>query len=410
MRSRVVLLLILGLLISAPALAKEYIVGFKQKPGAVEELAIRQAGGKMKGRYRLVPAVAVNLPEKALEKMRRNPHVAWVEENIILTRIDPDYSPLEYDNAWGVTHIGSAVPHALQIRGAGSKVAILDSGIDPDHPDLMPNYREGWNFVDDTASPVDDSSNDHGTHVAGIIGAAGNHTGVIGVAPESALYIGKIFDQSGYCPLDRLLAALEWAVEKEVHLVNLSLGTGQRSPALELVCQAAYDAGVLIFAATGNNVYGEVLYPAAFDSVVAVAATDQDDLLAEFSTHGPAVELVAPGVDIYSTAANGEFRTLSGTSQATPHVTGVAALILSAGLTDFNGDGAINIDDLRHRLQSTATDLGLPGRDDRFGFGLVDAAAIVNGSQPPGESPTPTHPWKGKSGEKKKTQIFRNQK
>ena len=159
-------------------------------------------------------------------------------------------------------------------------------------------------------------------------------------------------------------------------IVNMSF-IYKSSPALQDACDAAYNAGLLLVAAGGNTYSGDVFYPAAYDSVIAVSASDQNDLPARFSPMDAEVELMAPGVDILSTTADGEYALLSGTSQAAPHVSAVEALLMSAGQFDANQDGLVNNRDIRLRLQRTAVDLGDEGRDEVYGFGLVDGAAAI---------------------------------
>jgi subtilisin len=171
---------------------------------------------------------------------------------------------------------------------------------------------------------------------------------------------------------------MEWIlliVFNGMDIVNMSL-EGPHFKSLQAACDSADSAGVLLIAAGGNTNGGMVRYPAAYDSVVAVTGTDASDMKAYFSPIGPEVELAAPGVDILSTIIGGGFNVLSGTSQAAPHVAGTAALFLASNLEDMNGDGLMN-DDVRQKLQMTAVDLGDPGPDDIFGYGLVHAAAAA---------------------------------
>ncbi|MBU0909530.1 MAG: S8 family serine peptidase, partial [Proteobacteria bacterium] len=191
-----------------------------------------------------------------------------------------------------------------------------------------------------------------------------------------SLYAVKVLDGSGSGYLSWIIAGIEWAVDNGMDIANISIA-GPNSPVLQDACKAAYDAGLLLIAAGGNTRSGDVLYPAAYDSVIAVSGSYQSDLPAWFSPMDTEVELMAPGVEILSTTAGGEYALLSGTSQAAPHVTAVAALLMSAGQVDVNGDGLANNQDIRLRLQQTAVDLGDEGRDEVYGFGLVDAVAAI---------------------------------
>ena len=371
----------------APAVAAQaaddrvnVFIRFKSTPGAADETLVRGAGGRIRHRYHLVPAVAVNISRRAVSALLANPRVASVEPDVKIFALDA-----ELYNAWGVKRIGAGSVHASGVRGAGVKVAVIDTGIDCTHPELVGHCVAGWDFVNNDADPFDD--NGHGTHVAGTIAAADNGSGVVGVAPEATLYALKVLDQSGSGVFSNVIAALQLAVDLHIQVTNNSYGSTQDPGSL---VQAAFDnaaaAGMLHVAAAGNsgNCLGtgdSVLFPARYGSVIAVAATDQADVSPCFSSTGPKVELAAPGVSINSTAPGGGYQVLSGTSMATPHVAGTAALVFSAGPTDTNGNGRVN-DEVRNILDNTAHDLGTPGRDAWYGFGLVDAAAAVAGAAP----------------------------
>ncbi len=385
--SRTILLVLavtaLSLAFTSAASAKErrVIIGFHQEPGASEDALVQRHSGKSKRRFKHAKAIAATVSDQAIQSLKGDPNVSYVEEDVPVYVVDPVFDGIEYDNSWGVTRIGSAFVHARDITGAGVKVAVLDTGIDYTHPELVDNYRGGARFIQDDLDPTnndpfDDSWNGHGTHVAGVISAVANGIEVVGVAPQVSLYAVKVLNGAGAGYLSDLIAGIEWAVDQEMDIVNMSIGMRQDYQSLADACARAAEAGVLLVAAAGNTGYysfGEVLYPALYDSVIAVGATNQDDTLNYVSAYGPDVELVAPGGAIYSTAPYGGFRFLTGTSQAAPHVAGVAALAMSAAVDDCGGTP----EDVRHLLQETAIDLGDPGRDDRFGFGLVNAESAL---------------------------------
>ena len=200
-------------------------------------------------------------------------------------------------------------------------------------------------------------------------------SGVIGVAPQAQILAVKVLDGAGFGTEDWIIAGIEWAVLNGADIINLSIqGPGQQG--LQEACDAARDAGVLLVAAGGNSLAGEgpVQYPAAYDSVIAVTGIDLFNVPADFSPRGDSLELAAPGVEIYSTVAGGNYATLSGTSQAASFVSGTAALYMSGTTQDLNGDGLIDGEDVRWLLQLTATDLGDAGKDPIFGYGLVNAS------------------------------------
>lgn len=368
----------------AAAAERGVIIGFHQQPGANEHALLRCLGGKVKRQFTTIRATAARIPEEALAKIKANPKVAYVEEDAPIALVETLSGTLEEDNSWGVARVGSLALHARGNFGQGVKIAVLDSGIDATHPELAASCRGGVNLVypESPDNPADDSWDGHGTHVAGILAAADDGTGVVGIAPAADLYAVKIIGGSGSGTISDLIAGLEWTIANQIDIANISLGTNAPSLALEQACQAAFDAGVLLVAAAGNtrNSGGEVQYPAAYAPVIAASATAQDDSAVWISATGPKIELAAPGGNVYSTAPGGGYGILTGTSQAAPHVSGVAALLMAAGINDLDGNGTADHRDLRLQLQQTAQDLGDPGADDTFGFGLVQAAAapLVN--------------------------------
>ncbi|MBI2627034.1 MAG: S8 family serine peptidase [Parcubacteria group bacterium] len=350
-------------------------IGFTQTPGASEQALVRAFGGEISHSYHLVPAIAASVPESAVNGLLKNPRVAYVEADGIVYAIDA-----ELDNTWGVKRIGSGTVHDNGNKGVGVKVAIIDSGIDYTHPDLDANFGGGYDFVNNDTDSMDD--NGHGTHVAGTVAAEDNDTGVVGVAPEASLYGLKVLNSSGSGSWSNVVAALQWAVDNGIQVTNNSYGAGSDPGS---TVKAAFDnsaaVGIYHAAAAGNsgNCKGNndtVGYPARYDSVIAVAATNKSDSRPCFSSTGPAVELSAPGVSINSTQLGGGYVEFSGTSMASPHVAGVAALVIAAGIADSNGNGLIN-DEIRQVLNDTAEDLGDTGRDNKYGWGLVSAAAAV---------------------------------
>ena len=348
---------------------RDVIIGFHQMPIPSEKALIHSEGGVVKHEYRLIPAVSASLSEQAVDIMRKNPRVAYIEDDVILT-IATD----EYMNSSGVSHIGCEMAHNNGIDGTGVKVAVIDTGIDYTHEDLNDNYKGGYDFVFNDSDPFD-GNNSHGTHVAGIIAAERNGIGVVGVAPNASLYTVRVLDSAGFGTASWVIAGIEWAVDNDMDVAVMSFGTNEDSQSLRDACRNASDAGVLLVAAAGNTHTqgGNVAYPARYDSVIAVTATDLNDSQASFSAIGPEVELAAPGVNIMSTTSGDGYGNLSGTSQAAPHVAGTAALIISSNLPDVNDDGVVNNEDIRLQLQSTAQDLGDPGKDDTYGYGLVKA-------------------------------------
>ncbi len=347
------------------------IVIFKDK---TKPELVRQYSERVIHQYRLIPAIAVSVPNNAIPSLKSNPDIERVERDYELN-ITADSLP------WGVDRINaeyvwSGVDGGTDVvrgrdDGSGVNISIIDTGIDYRHPDLAPNYRGGYDFVNDDDDPLDD--NGHGTHCAGIIAAADNDNGIVGVAPGANLYAIKAMDSEGRGYVSDVIAGIEWSVKHKMDIISMSIGSTVDSRALREACDRAYKAGVLLVASSGNRGTGTVTYPGRYDSVIAVAAVDRTDKRASFSGTGPEVELAAPGVKIYSTYIGNKYAVMSGTSMACPHVTGTAALIMHA-YPDYTNE------QVRELLHATAEDLGPEGKDDKFGYGMVNAkeAAYVN--------------------------------
>ena len=270
-------------------------------------------------------------------------------------------------------HIGVPGAWALTTGSPSVVVALLDTGYERTHPDLAAiptvspyNARTGTTNVTDGYG--------HGTHVAGTIAAQTNNaTGVAGIAPRVTIMPVKVMDSNGQGYWSDFLEGVDWARTHGASIVNLSLGgplTASQVAAFQPTFDAAYSAGVLVVAAAGNYDNNHGFYPASFAHVISVSATNNNDAKASFSNYGPAVDLSAPGVTIESTYIGATYQTMSGTSMATPHVVGVAALIRSYHPT-------YTVDEVETALEITALDLGAPGRDDIFGNGRIQAADAV---------------------------------
>lgn len=331
----------------------------------------RGAGGYVISEFESVPGMAVVLPTAAVQGLANNPHVKEIGLDTRVYALDA-----ELDDSWGVKRIGAGVVHNYN-KASGVKVAVIDTGVDYTHPDLGANFAGGYDFVNNDSDPMDD--NDHGTHVSGIIAALDNDAGVVGAGPQASIYALKVLDASGGGYWSDIINALDWASANGIQVVNMSLGASSDAPGVHDAIKSAYNAGTVLVAAAGNsgNCGGKsntVGYPARYEEVIAVGATDQNDLRPCFSSHGDQVEFAAPGVSVLSTVIGGGYASFSGTSMASPHVAGTVALVLANGsLADQNGDGVVNNVDVRLWLRSTADDLGNFGKDNEYGYGLIDA-------------------------------------
>lgn len=270
---------------------------------------------------------------------------------------------IEADYAWNTT---TGDPSIL--------VAVVDTGIDYTHPDLAPNYVPlGYDWVNDDEAPMDDHG--HGTHCAGIIAAVLNNTvGIAGIANVSVM-AEKGLDAEGLGWEDDLANAIIHAVDQGADILSNSWGGYGESLLIHDAVQYAYNHSVLVTAAAGNEASSYKLYPAAYDEVVAVTATNQYDDPATWTNFGDWVEVAAPGVNIYSTVPGNSYGSKSGTSMACPHVSGVAALIWS----QFPNKSR---DWVRAQLRSTADDFGDTGFDKYYGHGRINARKAVERSPP----------------------------
>lgn len=262
---------------------------------------------------------------------------------------------------WGVEEIKADEAWKLA-TGKNIRVAVLDSGIDYKHPDLHKNIKGTFNAIDNTKSIMDDYG--HGTHVSGIIAAENNNQGMVGVSPNVDLYSVKVLDQNGEGNLSDLADGIEWCVNNKIQIINMSFGIPQDMPLLYESITKAINSGIIVVAAAGNEYGGPVDYPAAYKEVISVSAIDKNFSIADFSSKGK-VDFCAPGVDIYSTYPNSSYEYLSGSSMATPYVTGTIALLLQTH-NKYTKKDIINI------LASTSKDLGIRGKDDYYGFGLIN--------------------------------------
>ncbi|MBI5630962.1 MAG: S8 family peptidase [Elusimicrobia bacterium] len=230
-------------------------------------------------------------------------------------------------------------------EGEKVDVAVIDTGVDYSHKDLEGAVDGGYNAITDSESPesyMDD--NGHGTHVAGIIGARRNGWGVVGVAPKARLYAVKVLSKDGSGNLSDVIKGLIWSANNGIQVVNMSLGSPTESLALQKAVAYAKGRGVVIVAAAGNSgrTGGAVSYPAAYPETIAVAASNSEGALADFSSRGENTKVIAPGEDVVSTRLGGDFVLLSGTSMAAPHVTGIAALLVAQGYRGLTGpDGVL---------------------------------------------------------------------
>ncbi len=264
---------------------------------------------------------------------------------------------------WGLKRIGAPKVWG-KLKDRRVRVGIIDTGISLDHPDLQPNIKEGVSTLEGVTSFRDDYG--HGTHAAGII-AACNSNGMVGINPYTDLYIVKAFDKNGNGKLSDIIEGIDWLMRRQVKVINMSFSTSDANDSFQRVMNSAYQKGILLVAAAGND-GKDVNFPARFSSVVAVSATDNSDNIASFSSYGPEIAFCAPGVNINSTWLKG-YAVKSGTSFSAPHIAGTASALLNyygmmppGQIKEIMSQGAVNLTNLSAEQQ---------------GAGLVEIPRII---------------------------------
>ena len=307
--------------------------------------------------------------DQFIEAIARSDHVEYVEENATLqTFVEPDDTYYDYQNA--PQAVGCETAWETTYGSEDVLVATVDQAVQYDHPDLEAGVddRLGTDVAGSGNDPYPSSGDErHGTHVAGIaVGRTDNGTGAAGISDCSLLAV-RALDASGQGSLSDIADGIQWAADAGADVINLSLGASDGYRTLKAACEYAREQGALVIGAAGNAGVEDVMYPAAYDDVLAVSALE-GDAVADFSNTGPEIDLAAPGTGLVSAVPWDEYTRMSGTSMAAPVVAGVAALALSA-------HPDLTPTDLREHLRATATDLGLD--ETRQGAGRVDAAAAV---------------------------------
>jgi serine protease len=364
-------------------------------------IEVEGRGGRVYHALARINAIAAELDPRQLEDLQATGNIEFVERDPIRQLFLPtavsDVSLQAESVPYGITMVQA--PQLSDSTSGTRKVCITDTGYDGAHQDLR--LYTGANIG---GSDNDGRGNDtgnwyrdgfgHGTHVAGTIaGLGGNGLGVVGVNPGNklGLHIIKVFDDAGeWAYGSDMIAAVEQCVNAGANVISMSLGGPENSAAEENAFDDAYAAGVLSIAAAGNDGTTALSYPASYGSVVSVAAIDSGRRRASFSQRNSQVEIAAPGVGVLSTLPGNKYEAWSGTSMATPHVAGVAALVWG----HFPSCSAAEI---RAALNASAEDLGTAGRDNNFGYGLVRAKAAADyltahpcdGGTGPGPEPEP---------------------
>lgn len=403
MRRSFWLVLCLLSLVPSQAAAKRYMIGFKpSSPAWVRSQAVESMGIKVVDSLEEIDAVVAEVPENRFTtqdfeaQALAQPAISLVEEDIVVNWLQgeavsfqaqplpswadikeriPKFTSTKWtppalpagiskeELPWGVRRLNAPAVWARNM-GEGVRVAVLDTGIDSKHPDLKANYSGCYNAFDPTKSCVDDNS--HGSHVSGTIAGVLDGKGVAGVAPKARLYAVKVMDKDGNGGLSSIVKGLIWCGKNKMQVANMSLGSPIGTVFMRMATRYAASQGVTLVAAAGNN-GGWVGYPAGYPDVIAVSASDAADKIAAFSSRGMRIAFIAPGVDIKSTVPGGGYESYNGTSMASPHVAGLAALAVAGGAT---GPEAV-----RAALRRAARSIGL--RPSEQGAGMIDAQLLV---------------------------------
>ncbi|HEX6292277.1 MAG TPA: S8 family peptidase [Herpetosiphonaceae bacterium] len=364
----------------------------KRGAATTQALQARFASVKLKsskqiatGMFRLDLAENADIPALA-RKLAADPEVAYAQPNYryqLLRTVNDPLSTFQY----GLNKINAYGAWDMTTGSSTVKIAIIDSGVRLNHPDFTGRVLPGYDFANNDADASDDVG--HGTHVAGIAAAAGdNGEGVAGMCWQCSILPVKVGGQDGI-PHDALVSGIRWAADQGARVINLSLGGEEDSPAIHEAIKYAVSKNVVVVVAAGNSADegNPVEYPAAYDEVIAVGATDHNDQHVFFSQVQPYVDVSAPGWNIASTwsdSANFPFSYVaeSGTSMAAPYVAGLAGLILSINPN-------LDVNAVRSILTGTVDDLGNPGADWQYGAGRINAARAVSSVRMPQFDPVP---------------------
>jgi serine protease len=334
-------------------------------------------------------------PQAVLNKIKKLDGVAFAEQNGLLYACWVPNDPY-YSYQWHMTKINMEDAWPLS-TGSGVVVAINDSGVKQSLEDLaQTNFTAGYDFINNDNDPTDDHG--HGSHVCGTVAQSTNNgVGVTGIAYNCTIMPVKVLNASGSGSYDQVADGIYWATDHGADIINMSLGGSSSSTTLQNACEYAWNNGVLVVCAAGNNGSSAPHYPSAYAVCMSVSATNYLDQKAGYSNYGSTIDISAPGGDgndyngdgyidgvlqnTFDASGDGYFF-YTGTSMASPHVAGVAALCKAV-------DPALTNAELRDILETTAVDLGAAGWDQYFGHGRVDAYAAVQEAQGGGDITPP---------------------
>lgn len=334
------------------------------------------------------PKRVIKLPDHELETvsktvLRKSKNLATLSSQ----RIDWGLTLCDVQSCWSLH----------KTRGEGVRVAVLDTGVDRFHEDL--SIEDGADFTSSTVGWAD--LHGHGTHCAGIVAAKDNGVGVVGVAPNAILVCGKVLGDDGSGTLEGIAKGIDWAVTKKADVISMSLGgDGPISGVIRSAIDRAIARGVVVVVAAGNSGAptfpgGNIGSPGNYNPCVTVGACDKNTQVASFSSRGPEIDVVAPGVEIVSCAPGQRYVAMSGTSMATPFVAGLAAIFVQKCRL-LNVKSSLTMQKLfENYIRFSAKDLGSRGFDNDSGAGLVQPVVMLSNLTkdftpvPPPPPPTP---------------------
>lgn len=392
---------------ASPAFAPgRVLVRFADSPEIARQTAITHYGLAVVDHIERLDVFVLGVEPGAelstVARLSADPRVLYAEPDYLLYASVTPNDTYYADYQWHLSHIRADTGWDTTTGSSSVTIAIIDTGVDLTHPDLSSKIVSGYDYVNNDADPSDDEG--HGTHVASIAAAASNNSeGIAGLSWGAKIMPLKVLDSSGSGTLSNVAQGIQWAADHGAQIINLSLGGSSSSSTLQDAVTYAYNAGALLVAAAGNEYESgnPTSYPAAYDHVLAVAATTDTDGHASYSNSGSYVDVAAPGGDpsssydstpehwiigAYWRGSGYSYAWLAGTSQAAPQVAGLAALVLSV-------NGTLTNDQIESVIRSTAVDVGGAGWDEFMGDGRIDVAAavakaVVNPTSTPTGTPT----------------------
>ncbi|MCX8128805.1 MAG: S8 family serine peptidase [Clostridia bacterium] len=310
--------------------------------------------------------------EDILNSLKSDPLVQHCQPNYkYAASSEAEYEPNDpdYDLQWGLPKIKANQAWDAAREKSTVTLAVLDTGVNTSHPDLAGRFVSGYNTISNSANVSDD--NGHGTHVAGIAAAIRNNSkGIAGVSNKISIMPIKVLDSTGSGYTTDICEGIVWAANRGAKIINLSMSAPGKDEFLQSAIDYAYDKGAIIVAAAGNSNTDTAYYPAALNNVIAVSSLDTSGFKAYSSNYGTYIDLTAPGVNIYSTASDGKYGYMSGTSMAASFVSAAAAYLWSL-------DNTLTAEKVEQTLKDSATDMGYSGKDTYYGYGLINLRKAV---------------------------------